>query len=527
MNEKPKMSDKPIWITQFNRPAGTEIKHIGNRWYLYERLSVYDKEKKRKRKKSGRCLGAITEDGLKPSRRNSPLAQAAPRETENLEYGATAFLLGLTGPMRKRLAALFPDCWRELFAMALLKCKERSRFRRMDFHYGTSFMAQCLGGLHLSAGRVTELLRHVGTDRGAIREYMKGDLPSDGLVMFDGHRLISGSGTLEYARVGYDSRCRFLPQVNLLYMFSVSGLRKLPVYYKQYAGDVPDVSAFSDIVADAGLRKRDVTVIADKGFESGLNEALLDDASLGYVLAVRRGCAGVPEIPSSPDRYEKAFNCRGRAIYCNEYRAGKDRLFLYYDMSLANDEAVDFITRTEKANNAADRKREAEDRRRRKDKGRLSREEYERLAPVDVAEALQSHRGNGTFILKTNKGGINCAQAYCLYKTRQDIEQAFKSYDDTLDGAAGYMRDQYSFEAWLFVNHLALQMLYEVIGALADKELTDKYSFEDVMAFLKHVRANRIDGEWRLTKITRHTAKLCKELGIELEEPEKLMVSLK
>jgi hypothetical protein len=36
------------------------------------------------------------------------------------------------------------------------------------------------------------------------------------------------------------------------------------------------------------------------------------------------------------------------------------------------------------------------------------------------------------------------------------------------------------------------------------------------MAFLKHVRANRIRGEWRLTKITRHMAKLCRELGIEL-----------
>jgi len=527
MNEKPKMNEKPIWITQFNRPAGTEIKHIGNRWYLYERLSVYDKEKKRKRKKSGRCLGAITEEGLKPSRRNSPLARPASRETENLEYGATAFLLSLTASMRSRLAALFPDCWREIFGMALLKCKEQSRFRRMDFHYGTSFVSQCLGGLSLSAGRVTALLRHVGTNRDAIRKYMKGDLPSGGLVMFDGHRLISGSGTLEYARVGYDSRCRFLPQVNLLYMFSVLGHRKLPVYYKQYAGDVPDVSAFSDIVADAGLGKRDVTVVADKGFESGLNEALLDDASLGYVIAVRRGCAGVPGIPSSPDKYEKAFRFRGRAIYCNEYRAGKDRLFLYYDMSLANDEAVDFISRREKANNTMEKKREAEERRRRKNRARLSQEEFERLVPVDVAEALQAHRDNGTFILKTNKGELNCVQAYCLYKTRQDIEQAFKSYDDTLDGAASYMRDQYSFEAWLFINHLALQMLYAVIGALAEKELTDKYSFEDVMAFLRHVRANRIDGEWRLTKITKHTAKLCKDLGIELEEPEKLTVSLK
>ena len=258
------MSTKPIWIEQFARPAGTEIKHIGTHWYLYERLSVYDKERKRKRKKSGRCLGAITESGLSPSKRAMPLQPLRVGEIENLEYGATAFLLRLTASMRSRLAALFPDCWREIFGMALLKCKEQSRFRRMDFHYGTSFVSQCLGGLSLSAGRVTTLLRHVGANREAIREYMKGDLPSNGLVMFDGHRLISGSGTLEYARVGYDSRCRFLPQVNLLYMFSVAGPGKLPVYYKQYAGDVPDVRAFSDIVAEAGLRRRCVTVIAEK-----------------------------------------------------------------------------------------------------------------------------------------------------------------------------------------------------------------------------------------------------------------------
>jgi len=520
------MSSKPIWIETFDRPAGTEIKHIGNHWYLYERLSVYDKERKRKRKKSGRCLGAITEAGLSPSR-NAAAMRLADDAMENLEYGATALLFKLTSSMRERLARFFPGCWREIFAMALMKCKEQSRFRRMDFHYRTSFASQCLGNLSLSPARITAMLRDVGARRDAMGCYMREDLPVGGLVMFDGHRLISGSGTLEYARVGYDSRCRFLPQVNLLYMFSVLGARKLPVFYKQYPGDVPDVSAFSDIVADAGLRRRDVTVIADKGFESELNEATLDEASLGYVLAVRRGCAGIPEIPSSPDKYQKAFKFRGRAIYCNEYPQEKGKLFLYYDMSLANDEAVDFMTRREKANSTIVRRREAEERRRRRNRGRLSQEEYERLVPVDVAEALQAHHDNGTFILKTNRDELNCAQAYHLYKTRQDIEQAFKSYDDTLDGAGSYMRDQYSFEAWLFVNHLALQMLYAVIGAVADKELTDKYSFEDVMAFLKHVRANRINGEWKLTKITKHTARLCEELGIVLENPEKLRDTLK
>ena len=47
------------------------------------------------------------------------------------------------------------------------------------------------------------------------------------------------------------------------------------------------------------------------------------------------------------------------------------------------------------------------------------------------------------------------------------------------------------------------------------------------MTFLKHVRANRINGEWKLTKITKHTAKLCEELGIVLENPEKIRDTLK
>lgn len=92
------MTEKPLWVQQFNRPVGTEIKHIGNRWYLYERLSVYDPKLKRKRKKSGRILGAITEEGFKPSRSRSSLSPVG--EVENREYGATALLLSLTGSMR-------------------------------------------------------------------------------------------------------------------------------------------------------------------------------------------------------------------------------------------------------------------------------------------------------------------------------------------------------------------------------------------------------------------------------------------
>ena len=265
------MGEKPVWIEQFERPAGTEIKHIGSHWHLYERLSVHDRERKGKRKKSGRCLGAITEEGLKPSKRTSPLA-APDLEMENREYGATAFLHSLAGSMRESLERLFPDCWREAYVLALLKCREQCPFRRMDFHCRASFLERICPGVSLGAGRVKEILRRLGANREGIRMYMKGDLPSGGVAMFDGHRILGNPDTLECARVGCDGKCRFLPQAKLVHMFNVLGSGKFPIFYKQFSGDVPDIAAFGGILADSRLGKREVAVIADKGSEGDANE---------------------------------------------------------------------------------------------------------------------------------------------------------------------------------------------------------------------------------------------------------------
>lgn len=529
--------EKPDWILNFNRPAGTEIKHINGHWYLYERKGVYDKITKTKRKKSGRCLGAITEIGLKPSKfasPHSPISALAGKELENLEFGATSLLWSLTEEMRKRLQQRFPTLWREIYALALLKCKEQSCFRRMEFFYETSFLAQMLPNLSLSAGRINEIIAALGADRASIKEYMKDDLPSKGVVLFDGHRILSSSDTLEFAHVGYDSKCRFMPQVNLLYMFSVQegqvdgeSSRKFPVFYKQYSGDVPDVAAFADMVADSGLRKRDVVVVADKGFESGANEQMLSCASLGYVLAVRRGSNAVPEIPAWPDKYQSVFSYRDRVIYASAFPCGEEIVYLYYDMELAKQEARDLVLREEKANNTRSLKLAMENRRRAKGKCRLTQEEFERLKPVNVADKLQEHRTTGTFILKTNRKDINCAQAYYLYKTRQDIEQSFKFFDNTLDAKGSYMQSDVAFEGWLFINHLSLQMLYSIICYISTKELSTKYSFEDLLQYLKQVRVNKIEGAWVATKMTKRTAKSCEDLNIAFRDPNSLLGSLK
>jgi len=507
-------SSKPPWILEFKRPSGTEIKHINGRYYLYERLSVYDPKKKKKRKKSGKMIGTITPDGLIP--RQERLDPAELMCIENREYGASMFLYQSFFARIPRLEECFPRVWKEILAMAVMRCMEQCPFKRIGHHYSLSYLSQVLGDLPLSPAAVTGLLRQIGTDRGAIRRYMKGDLGRTSIIMIDGHRLISCSESLEYARVGYDSRMRYMPQVNLLYLFSVSPEGRLPIYYKQFSGDVPDVSAFRDILADSGLKARDITLVADKGFGSGDNFDLIVESELAYIIPLKRGSLEVPELPEGPRGYEQVFNFRGRPVYSMTYRCDGYHVILYYDSELASNETADLIDRHNKKNAAMALTRQKEEVRREKGKGRLSDVELDKLEPVNITEVLRSYKEIGTFILRTNRLDLNSQQVHHLYKTRQEIEQTFKSYDNTLDCSASYMRDIHSFEAWLFINHLALQMLYRMLDLISACGLTSEYSFDDLISYLKGVRVNLIGGNWYVTKVTKKTLELCERLNIDL-----------
>ena len=61
----------PEWVEKQRRP-GTNISCIRGKYYLYEASSVWDKEKGRARKVTGKYLGRITEDGLIPPKEKKP-----------------------------------------------------------------------------------------------------------------------------------------------------------------------------------------------------------------------------------------------------------------------------------------------------------------------------------------------------------------------------------------------------------------------------------------------------------------------
>ena len=251
------MNEKPDYVLNFPRQKNTEIKKIGNNWYLYERFSKYDPAIKRSRKISGKCLGKITSDGLVATKRRLvdekktfPVGQIS----DVVEAGAVLYFWERTASLRERLKEYFPDLWEKLYVAAVLRAIKEPRFRRLQAHYETSLLAHLIPDLSFDPLSNSSLLQTLGRRRETISRFMREDVNKrDVFILFDGHRLITSSKTMELAELGYDSKRRFKPQVNLLYVYTLGNDTSMPVYYKQFLGSTPDISAFSDVLEESGI----------------------------------------------------------------------------------------------------------------------------------------------------------------------------------------------------------------------------------------------------------------------------------
>ncbi len=450
---------RPDFVLNYKKPKNTEIKYIKGKWYLYERFSKYDPTVKRSRKVSGKMLGSITPDGFVPKK----VKASEFKELEVKEYGASYYFNSKSQSLLDRLREGFPYYGDQLYVIAILRILYGKAFKRIALNYESSYISNLFPNLSLSPATITQLLKDVGRDRGGIKKFMNSyTRDKDRFILFDGHRILSSSKNLDMAEVGYDSKSRYSPQVNLIYMFSLDERGSYPEYYKQYIGSVPDVSAFEDIIKETNIKDKDATIIADKGFGSNDNFDLIEDSGMNYIIPLRRGdLENKGKIPASISEYRDAFIYHNRNIHCLTIKAEDYTIHLFLDGSLHNAELKDVIRRVEKKNNSIEIKREREVTRREQDKrytgktlekrlnakSRLSDKELSSLVPLDMADSIKDKVAAGTITIKTNRKEMNARQVYVVYKQRQAIEQFFKTYDNTLGYDSSYMRNDYSFEA--------------------------------------------------------------------------------
>ena len=510
------MQEKPEYIINFQRPKNTEIKYINGHWYLYERSSRYDPKTKKMHKVSGQLLGSITEEGFKPKKQK--IDHKIFENVEVVELGATGYLWMKNQELANQLQKHFPDYWRELFIISALRIVNGSRFKRLEEAYETSCLSKLLPNADIGKNELTSMLHSLGKRRGEMQKFMLEE--SDKLssyMIFDGHRIISDSGTLENAAMGYDSRRRFKNQVNLIYAFSVNSERCFPYYYKQFSGDIPDISAFSSMIEETGIKKESLTVLADKGFGSDDNFTLLEECNLKYIIPIKRTNGDSKfNIPTSFVDYDDCFSYHNRSVLHKAILKEDCTVHIFLDTFLFANEMNDFTQRLEKKNNTTAIQKQKEEERRKKGKTRMSEEEFSALQPVDFKDAFVDRIGVGTITLKTNDKNLNAVQVYSLYKKRQAIEEFFKVYDDSLDFNSSYMRDNYTEEAWLFLNHLSSIMAFNILDEIYLRDKSKTISLNDFISTLSKVFADKAGNDWYCAKITKKKADFIKLFNLDL-----------
>lgn len=489
----------PDWAVKFRRP-GTELRRVNDALYkLYECSSVYDKEKKRARKITGKYLGSITEaDGFKESRKRimereieelksgRPADVPEPRIGEVKEFGLSDYILSEQKQSIDRLKEVFPQEWSRIVALAYCRLRFQSPMRRVLGDFSDSFLSSKIGTRGLSPNALSGFLHDLGNRRDKITEFMRSYIDPDDNIIFDGTDQLSASRCMDYPQLTKTKNGTFDTAVNIMWIFNCA--KHLPVYYRLMPGSIKDVSAFKVCIDDSGLR--DGVAIVDKGFQSASNIARLDELGIKFVMSLKRSTKGLDYSVFSSRTNEDAdgaFLYQKRPIWWKRFEMDGHEVFLYLDESHRSDESEDYMRRVFDPH----------------------MEEY--TIEGYKARALQF----GTLALMTTSGK-DAEHTYLDYKTRGDVEQAIDAFKNIIEADHSYMQDEKALEAWTFICLIALQWYYNLSDRLKNAELTNRYAPMDMVRSLSRVRTVRVDKKWIPAEVMKKDRQLVEAAGLNI-----------
>lgn len=470
----------PDWIKKFKR-KGTEIKKIGDRYYLYEVKSVWDPDLKRAKKVTGKYLGVLTEKGLIKPKYERLLDSI--KEITVKEYGASSYLLSICSDLIETLKEHFPYEYEEIVIFSLMRLFFSSPLKNVQLYYLDSHLSDIFPKANVSAKSLSELLSSIGRRRGKVVEFLKNFVIGSEQIVIDLTSIFSFSEHVISATLGYNSKREYIPQINLVLIFSLD--RHEPSFFRVIAGSIRDVSAISLAVKEAGIKK--AILIGDKGIYSKGNVEFFEGEGIDYILPLRRDSSLIDYKPlkGGKENFDGYFLFGKKVIWHYEKEVEGRRVILYLDERLKVEEEKDFIEHVEE--------------------GKLG-----------IKEFYEKEGIFGTIAVITSTD-FRAEKVYGLLKSRVEIEVLFDTYKNLLYADRTYLRGDREMEGWMFINFVSLLFYYRIYRVLLEKELLKRHTPKDLIIHLMRVRKLKIGGEWMLSEIPKKTREIIKKLGIEMK----------
>ena len=486
----------PVEVRRFKR-KDSEYYYVYQ--YSYEKLDNAVNGR-RWRKRTGRVIGSISPSdgfirnryGMSLIRQRNPLAGASDGIPFK-NYGAYAMLRALSPGIEDGLRKAFPDVFREIRALALMRLVEgTSKAAAMKEIFDNCCLSLESPDLAMSERPVLGFTESLGRREDDCRAFMRAYVGKASTLLFDGTSLFTREDD-SLAQKGYNPDHSLNTQVRLLYMFEKESHR--PVFYTMLQGSLVDRAAFISAVRLSGAK--DCVAIADKGFYSKRNVHALSEAGLKYILPLNSNTALVPEefyANLDPRKFNNVFAYKGRPIWHMRRKlegSAGNWLYVFMDQERRTEETGRFVA-----------------------KAQLDYGEDERK-PMDVVS--ETRRGYFSFVSNLDKPA---EEIYLLYKERWDIEECFDYLKNDVAPEASHARNNDFLRGWAFINHVSLLYYYGLINALHEAKLdsgtTPKDALRTARNLVKQIPAG--GGEPVLSPVDAATGRLFGALGIKPEE---------
>jgi transposase len=478
----------PEWATRHRTP-GTELKNIKGKYYLYAVKSTYDKATKRTKKVSLGIIGRISEQyGLIPSDKEQLKARLAKasapiRQVWDKEYGFSLYVhQQVQQEILPALKQFFPEQWHMIIALAYCRMAYQSPLKNIPFYLSCSSLLQMLSMECPDEKTVSQALRAIGRQRNNMTQYMRSFAEKDDYVLVDATDIACNSSKIPLSQKGYNSDMNFEPQVTLLYIYSAK--KHKPFFFRLVAGNIKDVSILKNALIESGISN--AIFISDKGFYSETNMNHLDELFMKYIIPLRRDNEAIKyNLLNNIDAKQSYFKFRDRYVFYTGYEHEDKQICLFLDGRLREEEKKDYLDRIETL--------------------------PEKFTPQGYEDKIKTM---GTIALLHN-GSENekPEDVYITYKSRGEIEQFFDCYKNTIDAYVSHMQNEDALHGWVFINHIAMQLTYDLFEQLKSKKLTKWHSIKDVILHLCQVRRVQInESELYISEINKKTKNILSKL---------------
>jgi hypothetical protein len=502
----------PDWIQKHKEPR-TEIRRINNRFYKYQVAFAYSKEKKRTEKKTVRLLGKITEQGgFIPSAKDELRRKCEELPKVDIKtFGIfNLFSCLMKGEITSLKEVFGKEATEKLLSFSMMRWAYQTPIKRATNYHAHDFCSQQWSGQSMSDKQISATLQYVGENREKVVGWMKTLLSNvaedeQNFVLMDSTHTTSVSENLAINAKGYNPSFDFEKQIRLMYLFSAQ--MKQPVYYRLINGNITDVKSMTLSITEMNIIDK-VIFIADKGFFSAENIAMMKEEKLSYIIPLLRNNSLIDFSPLQQPDFKKElqyFIFQGRIIWYYAYRNGDYSLITFLDEMLRIGEERDYLNRIESCPESYSK--------------RGFDEKLHRFGTLTIVYDIRDQTEVG---VKKTKKAKNKEKpkpfeqmVYESYKQRNEIEIMFDSYKNYLEADVTYMQDRYVLEGWLFANFIAMIAYYKLYVRLREAELLSKFSPKDIIEQSKAIYKMKIRGEWHRSEITEKTRKLFAKIGIE------------